>query len=99
MKRIVVALLLLFLSASAGFATTHEVTTAKILAVKAHEHGRIAYWEGRVPIFDDYPFYDITLAVGQKKYVVRYESPTGYYPSGWKVGSEVKVRQKDKGTM
>jgi hypothetical protein len=36
--------------------------------------------------YDGYPFYDITLALGQKKYVVRYESLTGYYPSKWKAG-------------
>ena len=76
-----------------------DVQTAKVLAVKAYDHGRIAYWEGRVPIYDGYPFYDITLSLGQKKYVVRYESMTGYYPSAWKVGGEIKVRAPGKGKM
>jgi hypothetical protein len=61
-----------------------DVKTAKVLAVKAHDRGRIAFWEGRVPIYDGYPFYDITLTLDQKKYVVRYESMTGYYLSSWK---------------
>jgi hypothetical protein len=70
-----------------------------VLSVKAYEHGRIAFWEGRVPIYDGYPFYDITLALDQKKYVVRYESVTGYYPSSWKAGREIQVRLGGKGKM
>ncbi len=69
-----------------------DVKTAKVLAVKAYDRGRIAFWEGRVPIYDGYPFYDITLALDQKKYVVRYESLTGYYPSKWKAGRDIQVR-------
>jgi hypothetical protein len=76
-----------------------DVKTAKVVAVKAYERGRIAFWEGRVPIYDGYPFYDITLTLDQKKYVVRYESMTGYYPSSWKAGREIKVRLGDKGKM
>jgi hypothetical protein len=79
--------------------SAEETQTAKVLAVKAYDRGRIAYWEGRVPIYDDYPFYDLTLALGEKKYVVRYESLTGYFPSRWKAGSEVKVRTRDKGRL
>lgn len=75
------------------------VQTAKVLAVKAHESGRIAYWEGRVAIYDGYPFYDIKLSLGQKKYVVRYESLTGFYPSSWKVGREIQVRMAGKGQL
>jgi hypothetical protein len=30
--------------------------TAKVLAVKAHDRGRIAFWEGRVAIYDGDPF-------------------------------------------
>jgi hypothetical protein len=74
-----------------------DVKTAKVLAVKAHDRGRIAFWEGRVPIYDGYPFYDITLTLDQKKYVVRYESMTGYYPSSWK--DEIQVRLGGKGKM
>lgn len=80
------------------FATGDE-QTATVSAVKAHESGRIAYWEGRVPIYDGYPFYDITLSLGHKEYVVRYESPTGFYPSSWKVGREIQVRMRGKGRM
>jgi len=83
---------------SLGFATD-DVLTAKVVAVKAYERGRIAYWEGRVAIYDGYPFYDITLSLGQKKYVVRYESLTGFYPSSWKVGREIHVRMPGKGKM
>ena len=76
-----------------------DVRTAKVLAVKAYDRGRIAFWEGRVPIYDGYPFYDITLTLDQKKYVVRYESMTGYYPSSWKASREIKVRLGGKGKM
>ena len=64
----------------------------KILAIKPYDQGRIAFWEGRVPVYDGYAFYDLTVAVAQKKYVVRYESLTGFLPSTWYVGREVKVR-------
>jgi hypothetical protein len=60
---------------------------------------RIAYWEKRVPIYDGYPFYDITLLIAHKKYVVRYESLTGYYPASWNVGSEINVQVQGKGRM
>jgi hypothetical protein len=33
-----------------------DVKTAKVLAVKAHDRGRIAFWEGRAPIYDGYPY-------------------------------------------
>ncbi len=88
----------LLLMTSFAFATD-DVQTAKVLAVKAHENGRIAYWEGRVAIYDGYPFFDITLSLGQKKYVVRCESLTGFYPSSWKVGREIQVRMLGKGKM
>jgi hypothetical protein len=76
-----------------------EVKTAEVLAVKAYDRGRIAFWEGRVPIYDGYPFFDITLVLDQKKYVVRYESMTGYYPSSWKAGRDIQVRLGSKGKM
>jgi hypothetical protein len=72
---------------------------AKVVALKKYEQGRIVRWEGRVPVFDDYPFYDITLSLGNRRYVVRYENVTGYYPSSWKVGNEIKVRLEGKGRM
>ena len=82
-----------------GEVNTKEVKTAKVLAVKNYDHGRIVRWEGRVAIFDDYPFYDITLLLDNKKYIVRYESMSGYYPSRWDVGNEIKVRSAGKGKM
>lgn len=92
MKRVPSILFLLL----AAFAFAQEAQTAKVLAVKAYERGRIAYWEGRVPVYDGYPFFDLTLALGGKKQVVRYESLTGYFPGAWKAGKEVRVRLQGK---
>jgi hypothetical protein len=97
MKLIAISILPLLLMAT--LTSAEDLQTAKVAAVKAYKHGRIAYWEGRVPIYDDYPFYDITLTLGQKKQIVRYESLSGYYPSSWKVGSEIKVRPQGKGRI
>ncbi len=88
---------ILFLLLLTSLVSAEDLQTAKVLAVKAYEHGRIAYWEGRVAIYDGYLFYDLTLAFGQKKYLVRYESLTGYFPSSWKVGNEIKIRVPGKG--
>lgn len=98
MKWYSILVVTLLLMIAAAFASD-DVKTAKVLAVKKYDQGRIAYFEGRVPIFDGYPFYDITIELGQKKYVVRYESLTGYYPSNWKVGSEIQVKLREKGRM
>ena len=98
MKRLTLAIVTALLVTSIAYAAD-DVKTAKVLAVKAYDRGRIAFWEGRVPVYDGYPFYDITLALGQKKYVVRYESMTGYYPSSWKAGREIQVRLDGKGKM
>ena len=71
-----------------------ELQTGKILSVQAHEEGRVFDWvsRGRVPIYDHYPFYDLTIQVRGTNYVVRYESQTGYYPSAWKPGNLIRVR-------
>ncbi len=82
-----------------SFSSADDLQTARVLAVKAHQNGRIAFWEGRTPIYDGYPFYDLTLLIGQKKYVVRYESLTGFYPSAWKAGREIQVRIQGKGKI
>ena len=98
MKQSSLAILILLMVANLVFAA--EVNkTAKVVSVKEYDQGRIAYWEGRVPIYDHRPFYDITLSVGPGKYVIRYESPTGYYPSSWKAGSEIKIRLQGKGRI
>jgi hypothetical protein len=65
-----------------------------------------AYPEGRVfdivskviPVYDNYPFYDITIRTTQRSYVVRYESMGGYYPSGWQTGKQIKFR-REKGQL
>jgi hypothetical protein len=75
-------------------ALASEITTAQVISVKKYDRGRIGYWEGNVPIYDDRPVYDITIKVAQKNYTVRYESYSGYYPSAWKVGSEIKIRKE-----
>ena len=98
MKRLTILIISMLIVTSLIHAAD-DVKTAKVLAVKAYDRGRIAFWEGRVPIYDGYPFYDITLALDQKKYVVRYESMTGYYPSNWKAGREIQVRLGGKGKM
>jgi hypothetical protein len=98
MRRLAIPIITMLLVTSLVCAAD-DVKTAKVLAVKAYDRGRIAFWEGRVPIYDGYPFYDITLALDQKKYVVRYESMTGYFPSRWKAGNEIQVRFGDKKQM
>jgi hypothetical protein len=62
------------------------------MAVKAYSSGRIAFWEHNVPIYDNYPLYDITIRVDGKDHLIRYESLTGYYPVAWKVGQEIQVK-------
>jgi hypothetical protein len=98
MKRLAIQIVSVLFFASLAHAAS-DVKTAKVVSVKAYDRGRIAFWEGRVPIYDGYPFYDITLDLDQKKYVVRYESMTGYYPSTWKAGREIQVRLGSKGKM
>ena len=71
-----------------------ELTTAKVVAVKDYSSGRIAFYEQNLPIYDGYPVYDITIRADGRDYLVRYESLTGYYPSAWNVGSEIKVKQE-----
>jgi hypothetical protein len=84
---------LLLVSVPPAFAD-EPLLKAEVAAVKEYKQGRIAYWEGNVPIYDGRPFYDLTLVFGAKKYLVRYESETGYYPSAWKVGSQIEVRRQ-----
>jgi hypothetical protein len=68
--------------------------TAKVVSIKKHAQGRIVSWSNHAPIFDGYPFYDITLEWDGKKYVARYESMTGYYPKSWEVGKEIPVKRE-----
>ena len=91
-------LLLILLAVAIGTAASEVMTTAKIVAVKKHAEGRIISWMGNAPIFDGYPFYDITLEWKEKKYTVRYESQTGYYPQEWNLGKAVQV-QRERGAF
>ena len=79
--------------ASAG---SGELQTAKIVSVLAHEEGRAFDWLtaglALVPVYDGYAFYDLTIELNRSRYIVRYESQTGYYPAAWKPGSTVQVR-------
>jgi hypothetical protein len=87
--------LIIFLLAEVPLMTANQdAPTAKVVAVKKHAEGRIISWQGRIPIFDNYPFYDVTLQWKSKKYFVRYESQGGYYPEAWGVGKHVKVKRE-----
>jgi len=70
------------------------VSKAKVVSVKEHEQGRLVGWSGRAPVFDGHPVYDLTLDWQGKKYVVRYESFTGYYPASWAAGQEATVKRE-----
>jgi len=83
----------LMVSLGMAFAET-EPQTAKVVSVKKHAQGRIAHWEGRTPVYDGNPVYDITLQWNNKKYVVRYESLTGYYPKAWDAGNEIRLKHE-----
>jgi hypothetical protein len=76
------------------FAVASEIIKAKVISVKTYERGRIVYWEGGTPIYDDRAVYDITIAVGEKAYIVRYYSTTSFYPRTWKAGNEINVKQE-----
>jgi len=67
---------------------------AKVVSVQKHAQGRIVFWEGRVPVFDGYPVYDITLDWKGKNYVVRYESLSGYFPAAWENGKDIQVKRE-----
>jgi len=83
----------IFLGITIAF-SNDEMQTAKIVAVKKHAEGRIISWQGRIPIFDNYPFFDITLRWKSKNYVVRCESPGAYYPKAWETGKDIRVRRE-----
>jgi hypothetical protein len=77
-----------------------NLLTAKVVDVEAHPEGTPYAYAGDGSIFtklyDNYPYYYITLQVGDKTYVVQYDNMGGYYPSAWRAGHEVKIR-KDHG--
>jgi hypothetical protein len=71
-----------------------ELQNAKIISVQAHEEGRAFDWvaRGAIPIYDRYPFYDLSLDMSGAHYTVRYEAQTGYFPAAWKPGNGIQVR-------
>jgi hypothetical protein len=82
---------------SVGFcsvAVAEDTVPAKVISIKKYLNGRVVDWDRYVAIYDRYPVYDMTLGVGEKTYVVRYESMTGYYPSAWNVGSTIQVKKE-----
>ena len=66
--------------------------------VEAYSEGRIFDWMSWVPVYDNYPYYDITIRAVDREYVVRYEAPTGYYPAAWEPGNQIKFQRK-KGVL
>jgi hypothetical protein len=89
-RLIIVVLMAAVLSAAADQGSQ----TAKVVSIKKHAEGRIVSWSGHSPIFDGYPFYDLTLEWNGKSYVVRYESMTGYYPKAWEAGKQILVKHE-----
>jgi hypothetical protein len=75
---------------------TAQPTSARVIAIKKYPNGRVVDWDRYVAIYDGYPVYDIELQVGEKTYIVRYESMTGYYPHAWNVGNTIEAK-KDGG--
>jgi len=76
-----------------------DLKTGTVESVVKHADGRVIdmIWP-LTPIYDNYPYYDITIKAPDHTYMVRYESMGGYYPSGWNPGKEVKFL-KGKGTL
>lgn len=83
-------------NASPGSPAVPALQTGNILSVEKHGEGRAFDWVrgglASIPVYDHYPFYDITIQLSGKNYVVRYETQTDYYPAAWKPGSPIKVR-------
>jgi hypothetical protein len=77
-----------------AFAASAEDLTAKVVAIKKYDNGRVNFWEGYTPVYDGRPVYDITIQFGEKPYIVRYESGSGYYPAAWAVGSDIRVTKQ-----
>ena len=87
-------LIIVSIAATLMLSAAEAAQTAKIVTIKKHAEGRIVSWSNRTPIFDGYPFYDLTLVWNRKKYVVRYESMTGYLPKAWQSGQAILVKRE-----
>jgi hypothetical protein len=81
---------------ASGPATISRLQTGDILSVEKHGEGRAFDWVSGglalIPVYDHYAFYNITVRLSGKNYVVRYETQTGYYPAAWKPGNPIQVR-------
>ena len=79
-----------------GSKHTNDLQTATIVAIQKHSEGRVFDWVkaglNPVPLYDNYPYYDMTIQVEKKTVVVRYEAQTDYFPSAWKAGTSITVR-------
>jgi hypothetical protein len=79
-----------------GSKLTNDLQTATIVAVEKHSEGRVFDWVkaglNPIPLYDNYPYYDMAIRVEKKTFVVRYEAQTDYFPAGWKVGTSITVR-------
>src|SRR5258708_12328456 len=68
-----------------GSKHTDGLQTATIVAVQKHSEGRPFDWVkaglNPIPIYDNYPFYDITIRPDNKTFVLRYQAHTHYFPS------------------
>ena len=93
MKRTLIAIVVMAatLVAASG---DDSLQKARVVSIKKYSQGRIVFWEGRTPIFDGNPVYDITLDWKGKNYVVRYESLTGYFPRAWQSGKDIQVKRE-----
>ena len=77
----------------------NALQTGTVQTIVEHAEGRhvdIVY--PLTPIYDNYPYFDITIRTPERSYVVRYESMTGYYPSAWQEGKQIKFR-REKGQL
>jgi hypothetical protein len=64
MKRTLIAMVAVaatLVSASAD----EGLQKARVVSIKKYSQGRIVFWEGRTPIFDGNPLYDITALARQ----------------------------------
>ena len=93
---VVILLSLVSLAQEAGTTPKEKypIQVGTVESVFAHPEGRVFDIVSKViPVYDNYPFYDIIIRTPERSYVVRYESMGGYYPSGWQTGKKIKFRR------
>ena len=83
----------LFAGSDLSAQKTSEWRPGTLLAIDAHPEGRFFDWGNRtVRLYDGYLYYDLTIELGERDYVVRYEGTGHYFPSAWKIGALIRVR-------